>query len=522
MKIIKVNFKNLVIVFFAIIGFFFTACNKEDLDTESVTQTNFNSKYTEDTKLKTKFAKALANALADNELLREFIKNEALKKVNKDYDVVYQLVKDVDIRSSLVLRTSSSLTLRNLLLPYFETEQELIEIENKLPLLTIFVPDLLEGSFSASNWNTSTEIPKVAVRSYEIADVMIYGINGEEFLLEAQYMPDFPVVVVKDNERLLSSVLTTDFNEYDTRELTQTTENNRIRFLDDNFDPIYNPGSSSSATTTYPRVDPIHQQAYNAYSNYTPGGWQRDYIYYGLTPTNTEGGLNPTYREYLTSFKLTGNPQVVYNTISSAQDPNFIQFTTINRNHWTDGSFEFQVKLAYGAKNSNLGIDTSRYFGLNPDDIFSITTVRVGVFHKRASITGLKVVDFYNITDTKIEFPVWDLNNFSNQWKLTFLEVDTTITNTETVTATNKFNMNLSLEPSTGILKKIGLKFGASYEQSQTNTYVKQWSDVNDELGNSEINFYDNVVDMNSAGQLVPRKNYAGFVEFEIRPRLAY
>lgn len=501
--------------------------NEEDFSNNSEVKTTLISKYSEDTKLKTKFAKALAKAVSENQNLREFIKIEALKKRNKDYDVIYHVVKNVDINSNIYYRTNSNSTLHNILIPYFENEQELIDLENSLPLLTIFVPDLQEGSFSADNWDTSSQIPLVGVRSFETDDVKLYG-SDIEFNLEAQYMPDFPVLVVKDNERIISNVTSSTFNSLNTNIITDATDLIQLRFLDDNYDSSIIIQPSPQSNSSYPRVDPIHQSAYDVYSNYTPGGWQRDYIYYGLTPTNTEGGLNPTYREYLTSFKLIGDAIVAYNYISSSQDPS-LRFSLIrpNQTGWTDGSYEIGITLSYGAKNSNLGATIKKGFGASPNELFNITYVRmnglIGLFgFKRIQSVSLKTIDFMNNPNNKIEFPVWDLNNFSNQWKIEFEEVDTPITHTSTVSATNKFNMNFSLEPSTGILKKIGLKLGASYEQTQTNTYVMQYTDVSDDLKHSDINFYDNVVDMNSANQLVPRKYNTGKVEFEFRPRLVY
>lgn len=521
----KINFYLAITSIFLLV----TSCNNEEFENNSEIKANSISKYSVDTKIKTKFAKALSKAVAENQQLREFLKVEALKKITKDYDVIYNVVKNKDINSGLFTRSSSSVTLHSLLLPYFENEQELIDIENELPLLTIFVPDLQEDSFSAESWDTTSQIPLVAVRSYETDDVMCYGIDTE-IEIEAEYMPDFPVLVIKDNERIISDIISSQYNSLDTNIITEPTDDIQIRFIDDNYDAsIINPipNNTNAANSSYPRVDLAHLNAFNVFSNYTPGGWQRDNIYYGLTPTNTSGGINPTFREYLTSFKLTGDPQSAYSWIASNQDPRLKSIVYRNRTAWTDGAFEIGIRLSYGAKNSNLGVDIKKGFSASPNELFEITYTRhpgfLGIFgFKKPVITGLKMMDFMNNPNNKIEFPVWDLNNFSNQWKITFEEVDTPITHTNTVSATNKFNANFSLEPSSGILKKIGLKFGASYEQTQTNTYVSQYTDVSDDLSHSDVNFYDNVVDMNSANQLVPRKNNTGKVEFELRPRLVY
>lgn len=502
----------------------FSSCNYEDTIGKQENSSSIVSiDVKKDTQLKEKFAFALSKALHDSPELREFLKIEALKKITKDYDVVYHLVKNKSI-SSPIYRTESEVTLRSLLLPYFENEQELIEIEQMLPLLTIFVPDLQEGSFSALNWNTSTQVPAVAVRSYENDDVKLIEYTGEVYILQAEDMPDFPVVVVKDNERLLSNLTSERYSELSTQILSEPTEAVQFRYSDDNFNPsIVNNIATSATPSAFPRVDQIHADAYNVYSGYTPGGWQRDYIYYGLTPTVLEGGINPSYREHVTSFKLTGTtPTAAYQWITSHQDPHLRNIVFRNRSGWTDGSYEFKIFCNYGAKNSNLGTEEIKQFSADPNELFVVSYVPVssgwiGHLLKRPVVTGLKTMDFYNNSNVSLEFSVWDLNNFSNQWKLTFEEVETPIEITTSTTQTNKFNTNFSLEPSTGILKKIGLKFGASYEQTQSNTYTTKQTDVSDQLGNSIVDFYGNVVNLNGT-ILVPRKYNTGKVEFEFRP----
>ena len=183
---------------------FMLSCSSNDLQkTEEIPAAKpIATSISENTKLKEKFGFALAKALHENSKLRAFIKVEALKQITRDYDVIYQVVKNKDVNGNQQ-RNSSGQTIREILLPFFQNENELIEIERKLPLLTIFVPDLMGGSFSAANWDTVNQIPFVGIRSYESDDVKIIKYTGESEILEAKYMPDFPVVVVKDNERIV-------------------------------------------------------------------------------------------------------------------------------------------------------------------------------------------------------------------------------------------------------------------------------------------------------------------------------
>lgn len=510
--------------------FMFSCSNNDTQKTEGIPVAKpITASLKENTKLKEKFGFALAKALHENLKLRAFIKAEALKQITRDYDVIYQVVKDRDVNGNQK-RNISGQTIREILLPFFQNENELVEIESKLPLLTIFVPDLMGGSFSAANWDTVNEIPLVGIRSYESDDVKIIKYTGESVILEAKYMPDFPIVVVKDNERVVSNLNLNQYNALNTTVLTDESNPIQLKYASSNYYQIL---SNTTNYTAGPRVNQVLVDAYNAYGNYTPGGWQRDFVYYGLTPTNVSGGLNPSYREHLTSFKLSGSPWQSFSSITSGQDPHLriiIGYDTSPPSGWTDGAYEFKVTNNYGAKNSNLGTAESKQFGANPTDIFDITYHTIYLTHpsfgltiKIPEIINVKTIDFYNdaFYGVRMEFSVWDLNNFSNQWKLSFEEVDSPTVINNSTTATNKFNANFSLEPGTGILKKIGLKFGASYEQNTSNTYSTSYTDVSDDLGNSVVNFYDNAVNLNtSTNTLQPRTYSTGEVIFEFRPLL--
>lgn len=509
------------------------SCNEDQLDNEVKTIDIKTVDLQKAAILKEKFAISLAKALDDNQGLRQFIKEEALKKINKDFDVIYQVVKNQTLTSSYS-RSSSSQSIRDILLPYFLNEAELLEIENALPLLTIFVPDLQDGSFSAVNWNTTNQIPLVAVRSHLTNDVKIINSLGEQNMLPAEFMPDFPVVVVKDNERIISSMNLTQFNSLDTQIITNSNSSVQLRFLDDNFDGtggVYTPQPILTPGLTLSRISQFEINSYNAFANFAQGGWQRDFIYYGLTPTNTVGFKNPNYREHVTYFKLLGPPTSAYQGIATSQDPNLMP-TVFGTNPnvtaaWTDGSFEFKVFNQYGAKASNVDASEVKGFYAEPNDLFEIsyvpasTNFLVGLVLKRPVITATKSIDFFNggYKGQRLEFVSWSLHDFSYMWKIVFEEVDVPTTQEFNKTESNKYNANIGIDISTGDKVKYGLKFGASAEQNLSFSYKETKTDVSDFLGQTVINFEDNVININpSTNTFEPRKFSTGKVEFEFRP----
>jgi hypothetical protein len=497
-------------------------------------------------KIMEKFGIGISAALKVKEF-RELIKTESLKRFNKDTDVLYNLIKDKPFNGGdeylRILnknsKVSNSPTLHDFLIPFFESEQELNNFESQLPLLTIFVPELPENSFSAEIWdvNNPEQIPDVALRLDNITYTPVIGRDDDNYLIAPEDVPSWSIVVLKDNERLITN---TDplFASTQTR-IIKGEEGVEYKFSDNNFDPLVN----SNKTTSGSKIASGFQGAndnfipqylktgYDVFSN-DPTGWQRDNIYYGLTPTNTSGAISGgKYREYITTFKVNGStPQAAYGSISDSyneirKDPSLLDWQrTSNTSGWTDGNFEFIVQLSYGAKSSNLGAALRKEFSATPNDLFTITwdrrTTGIWFWRKtwyRPRITGLKTMNTAVPNGVRLEFSVWDLNNFANHFLYSFEEKDANTTTTNSETKSSKFNANFSLEPSTGLLKKIGLKFGASYETSQSNTFTVVITTGNDKMGDVELNFYDNAVNKVN-GVYYLRRYTSNNVEVSIAP----
>ena len=70
-------------------------------------------------------------------MARNLIKNEALKMIDNDYDVLYQLVKDEMLEDNI--------TFEQYIGKYIEMDK-LLSINEKFPTLTIFVPELPKNS----------------------------------------------------------------------------------------------------------------------------------------------------------------------------------------------------------------------------------------------------------------------------------------------------------------------------------------------------------------------------------------
>src|SRR4051794_33782850 len=110
------------------------SCKKNNIAEKSIlpvvenTSANYQKRIT--------FSKVLAKAIGAEPLLREKIKNEALKQFDLDYDVLFQTIKD-DV-------LSDNETVFNKMSKYASSKEEFEKLVSSLPLLTIYVPELAD------------------------------------------------------------------------------------------------------------------------------------------------------------------------------------------------------------------------------------------------------------------------------------------------------------------------------------------------------------------------------------------
>src|SRR5690606_34445048 len=112
------------------------------------------------------FAKTLAKAVQEEKAIRDFIKDRSLEMFDKDYDVLYHMIKNMEL--------STGETFQSALYKYADSRQNFDDAVANLPLLNILVPKLPDG-FSAPTWDTDSQVPYVAVARREKGDVPIYG-----------------------------------------------------------------------------------------------------------------------------------------------------------------------------------------------------------------------------------------------------------------------------------------------------------------------------------------------------------
>ena len=460
------------------------------------------------TEIKKEFGVALAKVLKDSPAVRKLIKDEALKQIDFDYDVLYLLVKDE--------RLSDNTTLEEQLLKYVDPEL-LTLVEVQIPNLTIFVPKLPENSFSAELWDVINEAPCVGIRTRETNDIFAFDPEGKEFLIESQYIPAYPIVVVKECERIFSTVNTkTQGGFISTKSNTLVS----LAFLDDAFNnsnmdkqtKTERPpaGGDREFPTAPPPVIPESQlmkayEAYNIYAN--SDGWQRDYIYYNISPNSPNGPFNNDFEECLVGLEMVGDPMSCYNKIvdqTKTSDPYFVGGSNINRpsdqkanTGWSEGDFEFKVKIEYASATA-AGAEVIKYIPVSPNELF-----RLGLKMKPPSGSGAGVgrvgtytLEGMTLKKKELNVPLfrWNLEDYSPSIKITVAEVDLNEVTKEGNSKTVEFAGNFGFDIGWGVKVKKGLKFGTSSTVKRTVSTELTTTRGNDELGEAVASFGDKVI----------------------------
>ena len=492
------NFVLVVLLYLSV-----ASCNESlnDID-KNVVSATFLEQSESNLILKQKFSSALVKVLGQNEEVRSLIKEEALKQIDFDYDVLYCLIKDKQLKNGVTLEEY---------LEKYLTSDELKCIHKQLPTLTLFVPTLPENSFSVHSWNTIDELPAVAVKVSDNNDVKIYYGNGETEVFPADIIPGFPVVVVKENERIVRN------GEILSKTVSENIEETNLIFVDEIFNNLHGKDLVNTKTRAnrpdrpvpLPKVDnpedylPANMkktyEAYKIYKNTT--GWQRDYIYYGITPTTDKGPFDYNMKEFLVGFELMGDALGFYRKIADQDgDPKSsipiggVLPANSSIITWTEGEYEFKVTTYVGSK-STIGTEYKSFFRLKPDQLFRAEVERV---ISRPGMPGYTVYKLVGLKSKRVDLDLplfeWDLENYGATIKIAIEEVDGQETEVNSISSSIEFATNFGFDASFGEKVKFGVKFGSTIKEvlNVSNTITKTLG--GDELGEVIINFADPVV----------------------------
>jgi len=454
------------------------------------------------------FSIILSKAAHENRDLRVFLRDEALKQFDYDYDVFYPYTKD-----KLV---GNSKTFREVLLGYCESESQLEKIENALPLLNILLPDMAwidSDLFSAETWNVDDDDVMVTFREGN-RNQEFYENGCLSFNLEGNELPCGPILVVKNNERM-------QFNPS-----TKSCGSGNYEFCEEEFDNTKPSTKAASWThdTIYYDVEDTTDYApllrVYAYSplgseaaisdnvpKNTPGAL-RDYCYYGMSKSNPVGKLNTTVKEGLFRIKFNsvtdikavcddiggGDPcyetHNSYTSSNSGVDEGFFGLMC-------EGSLELYIDYYYGVINSNT-IKRNKKLVLNPKDILQVKSVEKGfqhktMFNKRHWTYDIKFATKWYYPKTKMDFFNWNLSENSTTLSLHVWEKDAKVTRKDKKSYTWSYSSSSNFGFDVDILSVIKLNFGVGDEVKSNVTQEVEYTvtEEDDDLSWVDISYND-------------------------------
>lgn len=196
---------------FIIASLFFISCKKEkfeEINNTAINSLNDKTKYDEYSK---KLFNLLLSSLDDKEF-KSFIKAEALKQFDGDYDILLASSLDKPMNNSL---KSSSLTFKE----YLQNRIESFKLKSSVnltstfidsillycPLMQISVPELSYNS--PENWDIENDNVLLTVLPSNFDEITFsfvtaFDKNGNYYELSLDTFPNVPVIVISNNERL--------------------------------------------------------------------------------------------------------------------------------------------------------------------------------------------------------------------------------------------------------------------------------------------------------------------------------
>ncbi len=468
------------------------------------------------------FAEVLSKATYARKDVREFLKKESVKQFDKNYDVLYELIKDEVINGE---------TFREILVTY-SSEEVIRDIEANVPLLNVLVPKI--ACFKIEPEKLNVEDHEIPVAVSKKSETSLYLDGKEELDLRKGEIPSFHVFVVNENSRVIA------VNKGDNTPMaTVTGGGRRVRSIDGtnrksvvfkspNFD-----GSIPEPITTKSETLIMSLSAINAFKYFYANdgsihqkALQRDYIYYGITPQKTSGSLNRSVSEYIAFIEI--NPRAYFkisDQISPKKplindDPHIKEDEIKNERAelsqeelldkmWTKGAYDFRFEI----ESSTSQRPQIVHIPLRPDEIWDFHIDYEYIHHTffrhskhiyRINPNKFTAKKVY-LAPEKISFGKWHLAEEALYRNVRIFEEDETgkkeYTNEYESTKMHANRFKGDVKVGIGLSQKVQLDGHVETETTNSNT-VKETKRIvvtrnegSDHLGDIKIYFYDPIVE---------------------------
>ncbi len=456
---------------------------------------------------RTEFSKILSKAVYNEPEVRKFLKAKAMEEFDNDNDVFYPFVKHEIV--------GNGETFRQILERYAGESEVLDNIEEALPLLNIYVPNLTSFfAFNASLWDLGDREIAVTALNQNNDPNTFYG-NGEKmFDLELNEIPGFPCLVVKNSERIILK---------NNIKVKGAVGKGSYEFAADAFDKRLNT-KSTPATSTENR-----DMIINAWQEFgvDPTYWQRDYIYYGMSHANPKDGrLNPQIREYVEMIKFDpsiismisdqiGDPFLKDKHEHSSDDKNPLSYDQISRALWTDGNFEFYIYVTKGKRTGSVDGAQKIILSVNPTEVFSFKKILHsikggGIFHRDKhtyrieSPVDIEAKWYFPYNGAGVALEKWDVSEESMNINFQIIERDDAETIEKSYSYKNTYSnsLNFKIDAGIGLSDKLKIDLGFGYTSTnsteKTETTKILTTKNSDDLGTLTLYFSDPILRTNA------------------------
>lgn len=307
-------------------------------------------------------------------------------------------------------------------------------------------------------------------------EYVLFGRNFQK--LKRNVIPNEPVLVVKDSERI---ILSNDGNKRVGQDLGKAFQAGgfAFRYLDKRYESA-NSSKPESNARQFGRWWEVNPYAWNA--SYYNMQFHRDYVYYGISPELgvNSGPLRNNIREYITSIRFEH-----VNNLQNAFDDTVTD--------WADGHFEFAITILF-VDNKTAASSVMKVFDASLGDMCDYTVNQNGSI----TINSLKTFKLYDPMTmgagpgNAVEIVPWDMKRYGDTWKFVIQEQDATTNTTFSYTTgiTSSFGTNYTSNQKDGPNFGSTTSFGTSYSQ----TFTLAVSGQSDVLGETLLHWTDKII----------------------------
>ena len=396
--------------------------------------------------------------------------------------------------------------------------------------MTIFVPDWKWlGAFSVNDWDTSGNDVFVGTADGDCMHRLFS--DGSYFgQLNKGEIPNFPVMIIKDNERM---TLTQPATRAEIAEYT---------FVDDAFDNTIstrvtaqeswrhftvNPGSNYVLKSDFAKFG---QSAIDAWKEYGADEYesQRNLVYFNSKKNENRGIISPKVRESVVAIKLSDT-----NCIEEDEKDPYLQKVKRKRSDfsdeellkeiWSEGNLEIKFHVTTLDQNNQTIVLCDNALSVKPSDLFDVSSIKCHFYHKTTfspkeyvymPTKNDLVPKWYYLPDF-LKFDYWDLTKESTAFSVYVYEIDNEITDEVEI------NESLAKQNSISFGAKVSGKYELSFDFNAPTSTVKHKYTIkkgSDELGHIVIYYNDYIIRSESSSQYELNYYSAGKFHFIIVP----